>query len=79
MKSNPSSASDSDYMTALMILAIFNTDPLLVGNAVLFDMNKFPPVLLLIFVSERYKVLMWPSRTMLLAWYVSMASGWVAA
>ena len=44
MKSFPSSASAADGMTYLMILAIFNTTPLLVGNAVLFDM-KPPPLL----------------------------------
>ena len=40
MKSDPSSASAADDMTALMIFAIVNTAPLLVGNAVLFDMKK---------------------------------------
>ena len=49
MKSDPSSASAADDMTALMIFAIVNTAPLLVGNAVLFDMKKSPPDLLLIF------------------------------
>ena len=37
MKSAPSSASAADDMTALMIFAIVNTAPLLVGNTVLFD------------------------------------------
>ena len=47
-KGAPGSASADDDMTALMILAIVNTDPLLGGNAVLFLMKKFPPALLLI-------------------------------
>ena len=54
MKSAPSSASAADDMTALMILAIFSTDTLLGGNAVLFDINKLPPALLLDFLSEIY-------------------------
>ena len=51
IKSATSFPSTADYMTALMSLAIFNTAPLLVGNAVLFDMKKCPPSLLLGFVS----------------------------
>ena len=46
MNSYPRSASADYYMTALMILAIFNTAPLLGGNAVLLDIKKFPPALL---------------------------------
>ena len=42
MKSSPSSVSDADDMTALMILAIVNTAPLLGGNAVFFYINKCP-------------------------------------
>ena len=42
MKSAPNSASADDDMTALMILDIVNTDPLLGGNAVLFDMKNAP-------------------------------------
>ena len=78
-KGAPGSASADDDMTALMILAIVNTDPLLGGNAVLFDMKKYPPALLLDFVSEMYKASLCPARSMSLAWYVSIASGWVAA
>ena len=55
IKSAPSSAYDDDAMTALMILAIVNTDPLLEGNAMLFDMKQCPPALLLNLVSERYE------------------------
>ena len=45
-------------MTALMILAIVNTDPFLGGNVVLFEMKKCPLALLLGFVSERYEALL---------------------
>ena len=48
-----SSAYDADDMTALIILAIFNTAPLLGGNSVLLDINKFPPALLIYLVLER--------------------------
>ena len=79
MKSAPSSASAADDMTTLMILAIVNTDPLLGGNSVLFDIKKCSPDLLMDFVSDKYEALLWLARTMSLAWYASMASGWVAA
>ena len=52
MKISPSSASTADDMTALMILAIFNTAPLLGGNAMLSDRKKFPPALLLDFFGK---------------------------
>ena len=78
-KSAPSSASAADDITALMILAIVNTATFLVGNAVLFDMKKCLPAMLLDFVSERYEESLWPARTMSLMCYMSMASGWVAA
>ena len=55
IKSAPSQASTADNMTALMILAIVNTAPLLGGNTLLFDMKKCPPDLLLDFVLERYE------------------------
>ena len=55
MKSAPSSAFDVDDMTALMILDIFNTATLLGGNAVLFDMKKFPRALLLVFTQRGTK------------------------
>ena len=79
MNSAPSSASAVDYTTALMILKTVNTAPLLGGNVVLLDINKCPPALLQAFVLERYEVLMWPSRTISLAWYVRTASGCEAA
>ena len=79
MKSAPISASAADDMTTLMILAIINTDPLLGGIAVLFDMNICPPALLMNFVSEIYGASLWTARTISLAWYLNMASGWVAA
>ena len=47
VKSAPSSASDADDMNALMILEIFNTAPLLGGNAVLLDIKKFIPALIM--------------------------------
>ena len=77
MKSAHSSASAADDMTALMNLVIVNTAPLLGGDAVLFDMKKLPPALLLGFVSERYEALLWPARNISLVWYVSMTYGWV--
>ena len=79
MKSAPSSPYAADYMTVLMILDIVNTDQLFGGNTVLFDMKKCTLALLLDFVSERYKASLRPARTMSLACYVIMASGWVAA
>ena len=78
MNSAPSSASAADDMTALMILAIANTYPLLGGNAVLLDINKFPPDMLQAFVSERYEAFLWPTKTISLAWYVRTASGYEA-
>ena len=53
INSDTSSALDDDYMTALVILSIFNTAPLLGGNALLLDVNKCPPSLILDFVLER--------------------------
>ena len=52
MKSTPSPASAADDMTDLMILDIVTTAPLLGMHAVLFDMNKRPPALLLDFFRE---------------------------
>ena len=79
MKISPSSASAADDMTALMILSIVNNAPFLGGNAVLLDINKCPPDLLLDFVSERYEALLWPPRTFSIAWYAMTAYGCVAA
>ena len=67
MNSAPSSASAADDMTSLMILEIVKTAPLLGGNAVLLDIKKCPPAMLLDFVSERYESLLWPDRTISLA------------
>ena len=50
MNSAPSLASAADDMTALIILATVNTDPLLGGTYVLLDIKKFPPAMLLAFV-----------------------------
>ena len=79
MNSAPNSASTGDDMTALMILEIVNTAPLLGGNVVLLDINKFPHALLWAFVLERYEVLMWPAWIISLDWYVRKASGCEAA
>ena len=57
-KSAPSSASADYDMTALMILAIVNTDPFLGDNVMLFKMKKCPLALLLGFVSERCEALL---------------------
>ena len=73
MNNSPSLASTADDMTALMILVIANTAPLLLGNYVVLDIKKCPPALLLAFFSERYKVLLWPDRTISLAWYMMMS------
>ena len=51
--SAPSSASAADDMTALIILAMVNTDSLLGGNYVLLDIKKFPPALLLDLILEK--------------------------
>ena len=48
----PSSAYAADDMNTLTILDIVNPDPFLVGNAVLFDMKKCPPALILDFFRE---------------------------
>ena len=50
--SAPSSDSADDYMTALIIFSIFNTDPLLGVNSVLLDINKCPHDFLMDFVFE---------------------------
>ena len=79
MNSAPSSASAADDMISLMILEIVKTAPLLSRNAVLLDIKKCPPTMLLDFVYGRYESLLWPARTISLAWYVMTASGCVAA
>ena len=75
----PSSASAADDMTALIILEIVNTAPLLGGKYVFVDIDKFPPALLLDSVLERYEASLWPSRTISLVCYVIMAYVWVDA
>ena len=77
MSSYPSSASATDDMTALMILDIVNNAPLFGDTYVFVDIKKCPPALLLAFVLERYEVSLWTARTISLARYVIMASGWV--
>ena len=62
MKSAPSPASAADDMTALMVLAIVNTAPLLGGNSVLFDMKKYPPDLLLFFYQRGKKCFCGPLK-----------------
>ena len=56
---NPSSASASDGMTTLMILAKVNTAQLLGGNSMFLVIRKFTPYLILDFVLERYEALLW--------------------
>ena len=75
MNSAPSSASNADGMTALMILAIVKNFPLLGGNAMLLEINQCPPALLQALVLERYEASMWPARIISLAWYVMTESG----
>ena len=53
MKRALSYASAAEDMTDLMILATVKTDPLLGGYAVLLEMKKWPPALLLALDSER--------------------------
>ena len=52
---------------------------LLAGMGELVDMKKWPPARLFAFDSERQEVSLWADRTMSEAWYVLIASGWVAA
>ena len=79
INSVPSSASTADEMTALMVLAIVNTNPLLGRNSVSLDIKKFPPDLLLYIFWEKYNAFLWPTRTISPACYVIMSYGWVAA
>ena len=79
INSAPSSESVVDDMTALMVLDIVNTAPFLGGSSVFVDINKFPPAMLIYFELERREALLWPARIISLAWYVIIASGWVAA
>ena len=68
MKSALSSASATEDMTDLMILATVKTDLLLVGYSALLDKKKWLPVLILALDSERYEASLWPASTMSLAW-----------
>ena len=78
MKREPSLASAAEDMTALIIFAVATTAPLLCGMAELLDMRKCPPSLLHFFSSNRYEASLWPARTVLLALYVMITSGWEA-
>ena len=49
----PSLASAAEGITDLMICAILRMDQLSVGSGQSFHMKKRPPVLLLVFVSDR--------------------------
>jgi hypothetical protein len=74
-------ASAANNVTALIICHIVNTVPLLGGVSTLLDMKKGHPALRCVLLSDRYDALLClcPARTMLLAGYVTTASGWVAA
>ena len=72
-------ASSAEDMTALIICEMVMTAPLFSGMVEFLDMKKCPPALLFTFVSKRYEASLWPERTMLLALYVMIASGWEEA
>ena len=78
MKREPSLASTEEDMTALMFSVVVMTAPLFSGMADLLDTKKCPPALLYAFVSDIYEASLWPARTMLLASYVMITSGWEA-
>ena len=66
----PSSASAADDMAAWIICKMLRIAPLLMGILILSfpAMNIWPPAQLQDLGSERYNVLLWIGRTMLLAW-----------
>ena len=72
-KRAPSSASTAEDMTALMIWKIVMKAPLFDRMAALSDMKKWPPALLLAFVSERYEAFLWADITIPEAQYVIIA------
>ena len=76
MKRATSLASAAEDMTDFMICVIVMKAPLFGGMAELLDMKKCPLDLLRAFVSDRYEASLWPTRTMLLALYVMIASVW---
>ena len=79
MKIAPILASAAEDMTALIICEMVMTAPLFGGIAELLDMKKCPPDMLRDFVYKRYEASLWLTRTMFLALYVMIASGWEAA
>ena len=62
-----------------MICGMVKTAPLLGGVSTLLGIKKFLLALLLALLSDRYKALLCPASTILLAWYVTTASGCAAA
>ena len=79
MKRALSLAYAAEDITALVICVMVMTAPLFGVMAELLDMKKCPPALLHAFPPNRYEASLWPARTMLLALYVMIASGWKAA
>ena len=75
IKSAASSASAADDITARMICEVVCIAPLFVGNSSFSDKKKWPPARLRAFVSERYDASLCAVSTMLLALYVTIASG----
>ena len=63
----------------LVIFVMVMTAPFFGGMAELLDMKKCTLDLLRVFVSKRYEASLWTARTMCLALYVMIASGWEAA
>ncbi len=78
MYSAPSSASAALDMTALSILEMLSTAPLLGGSSTLDEQKKWPPAQLLAEGSLRYEASLWTAITMSLFLYVRIASGLVA-
>ena len=79
MNSAPSLASAVDDMVCLVICAMLQIASLLGGKVVSVGMKKCPPALFLAFGSHRYEASLWMARIILLAWYVMMASLFMAA
>ena len=75
MNSASTLASTAEDNTAFNICEIIITAPLLGGTSMLLDMKKCPPALLCALLLERYDALLCVVSTMLLACYVTIASG----
>ena len=77
MNKAPTLALAAEDSTALIICEIVITAPLLDGVLVSLDMKKCPPALLGALLLDRYDALLCTANTILLALYVTIASGWV--